>query len=295
MTSAASSLAAQPIQRRRPRTGRVVRALAVNVIALVLGVVFALPFYWLILSSLKTTAQIFKIPPVWWPNPILWSNYLRVFTESPFGLYTLNTLTIAVPATIGTLISCTMAAYGFSRIEWKGRDLLFGISLSVLMVPFVVTVVPQFILFRTLGWIGTYYPLIVPSFFGGAYNIFLLRQFFRTIPPELSDACRVDGASELGIFTQIILPLSRPALAVVALFSFIGNWGDFLGPLIYVTDKDRYTITLGIYNYLSDRIHNTDWGIMMAASTLTLLPIVVIFFFAQRTFIEGIKLTGLKG
>jgi multiple sugar transport system permease protein len=277
--------------RLRPALGTVV----INVIALTLGALFALPFYWLLLSSLKTTAQMFKMPPVWVPDPIVWSNYPRVFTESPFAQYTLNTLSIAVPVTVGTLLSCTMAAYGFSRLDWRGRDMLFSVSLGVLMIPYIVTMVPTFILFRALGWIGTYNPLVVPAFFGNAYFIFLLRQFFRTIPLDLSDAARVDGASELDIFLRVVVPLARPALAVVALFSFIQAWGDFLQPLIYISDFDRYTITLGLFRYLSDRIHNTDWGIMMAASTLTLLPIVVIFFFAQRTFIEGIKFTGLKG
>jgi len=254
-----------------------------------------LPFYWLLSSSLKTTAQIFQMPPVWWPNPILWTNYIRVFTESPFAHYALNTLVIAAPVTIGTLISGAMVAYGFSRIEWKGRDLLFGITLSTLMIPFTVTMVPMFIIFRKLRWIGSYKPLIVPAFFGSPYFIFMLRQFFRTIPPELSDAARVDGASELRIFLRIVLPLTKPALAVVALFSFIGVWGDFLAPLIYIDDMKKYTIALGLFRFLGDRAHETDWGILMAASTFTLLPIVLIFFLAQRTFIEGIKLTGMKG
>jgi multiple sugar transport system permease protein len=291
MTPAWPTVRPRAAARLRPALGTVV----INGIALALGALFALPFYWLLSSSLKTTAQMFKMPPVWVPDPIVWSNYPRVFTESPFAQYTLNTLSIAVPVTVGTLLSCTMAAYGFSRLDWRGRDILFSVSLGVLMIPYIVTMVPTFILFRALGWIGTYNPLIVPAFFGNAYFIFLLRQFFRTIPLDLSDAARVDGASELDIFLRVVLPLARPALAVVALFSFIQAWGDFLQPLIYVSDFDRYTITLGLFRYLSDRVHNTDWGIMMAASTLTLLPIVVIFFFAQRTFIEGIKFTGMKG
>jgi len=267
----------------------------INLAALALGMLFALPFYWLLSSSLKTTQQIFQLPPVWWPDPIVWSNYLRVFTESPFAKYTLNTLTIAVPVTIGHLISCSMAAYGFSRIEWKGRDILFGLTLSTLMISFTVTMIPLFLVFRTLGWLNSYRPLIVPAFFGDAYFIFMLWHFFRTIPVELSDAARVDGASELGIFFRLILPLSKPALAVVGLFSFIRVWGDFLAPLVFISNMDDYTIALGLFRFLGDRAHETDWGIIMAASTLTLLPIVIIFFFAQRTFIEGIKLTGVKG
>ena len=270
-------------------------AIVLNTLMLGLGALFALPFYWLVTSAMKTTQQIFEMPPTWWPNPIVWSNFPRVFTESPFGGYTINTLTIALPVTIGVLISSSMVAYGFSRIEWKGRDLFFSITLTTLMVPFAVTMVPMFVVFRRLGWIGSYRPLIVPAFFGSAYYIFMLRQFFRTIPTELSDAARVDGASELGIFFRVILPLTKPALAVVALFSFITVWGDFLGPLIYIDKMDQYTIALGLYRFLGDRAHETDWGIIMAASTLTLLPIVIIFGVAQRTFIEGITLTGLKG
>jgi multiple sugar transport system permease protein len=283
------------VGRRPGRAGKLVSPIVLNLVVLGLGLLFVLPFYWLVTSALKTTQQIFQMPPVWWPSPIVWSNFPRVFTDSPFGAYTVNTLTIALPVCIGTVISCSMVAYGFSRIEWPGRDIFFGITLATLMVPFVVTMVPMFVVFRTLGWVGSYRPLIVPAFFGSAYFIFMLRQFFRTIPTELSDAARVDGASELGIFLSVVLPLSRPALAVVALFSFIGVWGDFLAPLIYIDKMEKYTIALGLYRFLGDRAHETDWGIIMAASTLTLLPIVIIFALAQRTFIEGITLTGLKG
>jgi len=268
---------------------------ALNALALTLGVVFGMPFYWLVTSALKTSQQIFAMPPVWWPNPIVWDNFPRVFTTAPFGLYTWNTIQIAVPHTIGIVFSCTMAAYGFARIQWPGREILYGITLATLMIPGVVLMVPMFIIFRQLGWYGTYKPLIVPAFFGSAYYIFMLRQFFRTIPPELSEAARIDGASELGIFARIILPLAKPALAVVALFTLIGQWGDFMGPLIYINKMEQYTIVLGLFRFMGDRAHETDWGIIMAASTLMLLPVIAIFFFAQRTFIEGIHMTGLKG
>jgi multiple sugar transport system permease protein len=299
-TSETSVAVAQPsrVLGSRVARERVKRAMGVsvlNTVGLGIGILFAVPFYWLLSSSLKTPQQIFAMPPVWWPRPIVWQNYVRVFTASPFGRYMLNTLAIAAPVTIGTVLSCSLVAYGFSCIQWPGRDLLFAITLSTLMVPSIVTMVPLFILFRHLTWTGTYKPLIVPSFFGSAYHIFLLRQFFRTIPVELSDAARVDGASELAIFMRIVLPLARPALAVVSLFSFIGTWGDFMGPLIYIDKMDRYTVALGLLSFMGDRAHETDWGMLMAASTITLLPVVVIFFLAQRTFIEGITLTGLKG
>ena len=267
----------------------------VHIAVFVLGILFALPFFWLVSSSLKTTAQIFAMPPEWWPRPFVWSNYPRVFSVAPFAQYFINTLRIALPVTLGTLVSCTMASYGMARIRWPGRELLYAVTLATLMVPGIVTMVPMFIVFRKVGWIGTYRPLIVPAFFGSGYYIFMLRQFLRTLPEELSDAARIDGASELGIFARVILPLIKPAMAVVALFTFIACWGDFMGPLIYINRMEDYTIALGLFRFMGDRAHETDWGIIMAASTLTLLPIVIIFFLAQRTFIEGVKLTGLKG
>jgi multiple sugar transport system permease protein len=269
--------------------------ITVNAIAWSIGLLFAIPFYWLISSAVKTTEQIFQMPPVWIPNPVIFNNFVRVFTETQFLIFLKNTLTIAVPVTIGTVLSCAMVGYGFSRIDWKGRDFFFSLTLATLMLPSMVTMIPVFIIFRKLEWVGTFKPLIIPAFFATPYYIFMFRQFFRTIPLELSDSARVDGASELDIFFRIYIPLIRPAMAVVALFTFIGAWGDFLGPLIYNNAQENYTITLGIYQMLGNRVTDTDWGIIMAISAITLLPIVAIFFFAQRTFIEGISLTGLKG
>jgi len=269
--------------------------ITLNAIAWLIGLLFAIPFYWLISSAVKTTKQIFQMPPVWIPNPVVLNNFVRVFTETEFLNFLKNTLIIALPVTFGTVLSCAMVGYGFSRINWKGRDIFFSLSLAMLMLPSMVTLIPVFIIFRKLEWTGTFKPLIVPAFFGTPYYIFMFRQFFRTIPIELSDSARVDGASELEIFFRIYIPLIRPAMAVVALFTFIGAWGDFLGPLIYINAQENYTITLGIYQMLGNRVTDTDWGIIMAISAITLLPIVAIFFFAQRTFIEGISLTGLKG
>ena len=268
--------------------------IAVNGIAWSIGLLFAIPFYWLISSAVKSTEQIFHMPPVWIPNPVILNNFVRVFTETQFLNFLKNTLIIAIPVTIGTVLSCAMVGYGFSRIEWKGRDFLFSVTLAMLMLPSMVTLIPVFIIFRKLEWVGTFKPLIVPAFFASPYYIFMFRQFFRTIPIELSDFARVDGASELNIFFRIYIPLIKPAMAVVALFTFIAAWGDFLGPLIYINAQENYTITLGIYQMLGNRVTDTDWGIIMSISAITLLPIVAIFFFAQRTFIEGISLTGLK-
>ena len=211
-----------------------------------------------------------------------------------FVVYVYNTLVVAVLGMIGVVFSSALVAYGFSRIRWRGRDTCFLITLSTMMIPFAVTMIPLYGIFRALGWIGTLKPLWVPAFFGGAFNIFLLRQFFLTIPQDLSDAARIDGCSEFGIFWRIILPLSKPALAVVALFHFMWAWRDFMAPLIYLTKKETYTLSLGLHFYQSQH-GGSEWHYLMAASTLMILPVIVLFFFTQRTFIQGISTTGMKG
>ena len=243
-----------------------------------------------------------KIQPAWWnyKGAIRYTGY---YTFSLFGreirvpmflVYLSNTLIVAVLGVIGVTLSSSLAAYGFARVPWRGRETLFLVALSTMMVPFAVTMVPLYGVFRALGWIGTLRPLWVPAFFGSAFNIFLLRQFFRTIPQDLSDAARIDGCSEFGIFWRIMLPLSKPALAVVALFHFMWAWNDFMGPLIYLTKQDTYTLSLGLQFYQSQH-GGSEWHYLMAASTLMILPIVVLFFFTQRTFIQGISTTGMKG
>jgi multiple sugar transport system permease protein len=208
--------------------------------------------------------------------------------------YLSNTLLVAVLAVLGTVLSSALVAYGLSRIKWKGRDTLFTITLSTMMVPFPVLMIPLYALFRNLGWIGTLLPLWVPAYFGSAFNIFLLRQFFLTIPQELSEAACIDGCSEFGIFWRIVLPLSRPALAVVALFTFLFSWNDFLGPLIFLNEPDTFTMALGLQQYQSQS-GGSEWHLLMGASVLLILPIIVLFFLAQRTFIQGIATTGIKG
>jgi len=211
-----------------------------------------------------------------------------------FLTYLSNTLLVAVLGVIGTVISSALVAYGLSRIQWKGREALFGVTLSTMMVPFPVLMIPLYAVFRWLGWIGSLKPLFVPAFFGGAFNIFLLRQFFLTIPTELSEAARIDGCSEFAIFWRIILPLARPALSVVALFHFLFVWNDFLGPLIFLTRPETYTMGLGLQQYQSQN-GGSEHHLLMAASALLVLPIIVLFFFAQRTFIQGISTTGMGG
>jgi len=252
-----------------------------------------LPFLWMLSTSLKPDTQFYSYPPVWIPNPLQWSNYPDAVTYISFFLYLRNTLTIAVLATIGSLISCSLVAYSLARIPWPGRNFLFVFTVATLMLPFQVTLIPLFVVYSRLGWVNSFLPLIVPHWFGSALYIFLLRQFFMTIPMELSEAARIDGAGELRIYWQVILPLAKAALATVAIFEFIARWRDYLGPLIYLSNQKLYTLSLGIYEYRSQ--YGAEWGLLMAASVLITLPIILLFFFLQKTFVQGIALTGIKG
>lgn len=260
---------------------------------IVLGTIFFIPFVWLVSTSLKPDAQILMMPPKWIPKPVQWSNYTKGLTFVPFFLYLKNTLIICIGSVIGVLISCPLVAYGLSIIPWRGRDVLFIIILSTMMLPYQVLMVPLFTIFTWLGWINTFRPLIVPSFLGNAFFIFLLRQFFLTIPKDLIDAAKIDGCSEFQTYRRIVLPLSKPVLATVALFTFMGSWNDYLGPLIYLTDGAKYTISLGLAMFSSQ--YGSYWGMLMAVSTVVTVPIIILFFFTQRTFIQGITLTGIKG
>lgn len=279
-----------PQSRARQRR---IRTFAVYATLTVVGMLFILPFIWMVSTSVKPNNQIFVYPPKWIPDIILWSNYSKAMTSVPFFLYFRNTVFISGMTILGTLVSCSLVAYGFSRVRWIGRDKVFLVVLATMMLPSATTLVPLYIIFRKLGWMGTFNPLIVPPFFGTAFFIFLLRQFFMSIPMELSDAARIDGASELGILWRIILPLSKPALASVTLFSFLWSWSDFFGPLIFLTDEHLYTISLGLLQFQSR--YDTAWGQVMAASTVFTLPVLLLFFLAQKQFIEGVTLTGIKG
>ena len=276
----------------RHRREQVVRTGAFVICALV-GFTYLFPFYWMLVTALKTDQQIFQWPPLLWPTTPQWGNFLQATRYIPFWLYMKNTLVICLLSIIGTLTSCTLIAYGFARIRWPGREVVFIIYLSTLMLPGQVTMIPLYVIFRKLGWVGTILPLVVPTFFGNTFFVFLLRQFFKTIPTELTDAARIDGASELGILWHIMLPLIKPALMTVALFTFLGAYRDFLGPLIYLTDQSQWTISLGLQ--LFKNMYGAQWQLMMATSALTMLPVMVLFFLTQRTFVEGITLTGIKG
>ena len=290
---------ASAVARRSKQTAQVKRVVGTAFAHLVLTVVsigFALPFVWMISSSLKTQAQAFIFPPRWIPRPMLWSNYAELLGVWQFGVYIRNSLTIAVPSLIGAVLSCSLAAYAFARLRGYGRNVLFAMVLVTMMLPYPVTMIPLFLLFKQLGWVNTYLPMIVPSFFAfGGFYIFLLRQFFLGISPELSDAAKIDGCGQFGIYWRIIMPLAKPALATVALFDFMGNWNDLLGPLIYINSMSKYTLALGLAGLRAVRSSMTPWHLLMAGSIVVALPPMILFFTAQKLFIQGIVVTGIKG
>ena len=263
--------------------------------ALAVGmVVVILPFLWMVSTSLKTPADIFKIPTVWIPNPIVWANYPNAMTILPFGRFILNTAKITGLAVVGATLSGSLAAFAFARLRWRGRNFMFVLVLSTLMLPFQVIMIPQFILFRELEWLDTYLPLVVPAFFGGsAFNIFLLRQYFMTISPELDDAAIIDGCSRFGVYWRIILPLSKAALMTVVIFIVQNRWQSFLVPLIYLFDQKKYTLALGLRLFQDQ--YTTEWELMMAAATVSMIPVLLVFYYGQRYFIQGVVFTGVKG
>jgi multiple sugar transport system permease protein len=255
---------------------------------------FAAPFLWTVSTALKTNQEVFAVPPRWVPNPPQWGNFQRAWTELPFPTFVLNTLFVTVVSTFGQVLSASLVAYGFARFKFRGRTALFYLLLSTMMLPSQVTMIPVFLLWRSLGLIDTFVPLIAPAFFGGgAFTIFLLRQFFLTVPRELDEAAMLDGATPFGIWRSILLPLSRPALITVTLFSFIAHWDDFMGPLIYLNSMERYTVAIGLRMFQD--MFGTQLELLMAASLIHIIPTVILFFVAQRYFVKGIAMTGLKG
>lgn len=265
------------------------------VLALLWGVaiLFLIPLLWMLSSSLKPTYQIFETPPSWIPNPPRWENYTEALTTLPFALYIRNTAAITLLTIVGHLISCTLIAYAFARLHAPGRDALFVVMLATMMLPYPVTMTPLYVIFNRLGWINTILPLTAPAFFGSAFYIFLMRQFFMSIPRDFEDAARIDGANTLQIIGRIMAPMAMPALATVTIFTFQATWNDFLAPLIYLQRPELYTVTLGLQFFRST--YTTNWAYLMAASLVTTLPVIAVFFAAQRYFIEGITLTGVKG
>ncbi len=280
-------------KRSAKRSDRVWNSLTL-VVLIFMAVIMLLPFAWLVSSSLKGQIQIFQYPPVWIPDPIHWDNYTNALTVKPFGLYIINTLKIVALNVIAVVFTSSFCAYGFARIKFWGRDFWFGVVLATLFLPYAILIVPQFIIFSRLGWVDTILPLTVPIFFGGgAFNIFLLRQFFRSIPEELADAARIDGCTEFGIYWRIMMPLAKPALITVAIFTFLNSWNDLLGPVIYLRSPNNFTVAVGLASFRSSL--SNSWDLQLAASTAMIVPVLILFFFAQRYFIKGVVMSGLKG
>ncbi len=253
--------------------------------------IMVVPFLWMISSSLKTTNEMYMFPPKWIPSNIMWENYVYMFQSAPWGIYSLNSVKVTVLVVIGHIIVSAMGAYAFARLKFPGRNILFFLILATMMIPYHVTMIPTFKLLRYLGWLNTHWALIVPPLFG-AFGLFLLRQFFLSIPKELEEAARIDGASYPRIFFSVILPISLPSLTTLAIFTFMNQWNDFLAPLIYINDDYLKTLPLGLATFQGT--YTTQWNYLMAGAFIVLLPIIIIYIFAQRYFIEGVMMSGLK-
>ncbi len=267
----------------------------VHAIILTLSLILMIPFAWMISTALKPIEQVFEFPPSIVPRPVLVENFWIGWTRVDMTRYLLNTLYIAAVAIIGVTASSALVAYGFARLRAPGKEVLFLLVLSTMMLPQQVTLIPNFLLFKRLGWLNTYAPLLVPAFTGVPYFIFLLRQFYMTVPTELDDAARIDGCSRMGILWRILLPLSKPVLATVAIFVFFNRWNSFLWPLIYLSSPDKYTLAVGLSFFHSQQSGLTYWNHLMAVTVLVAIPPLVVFFVAQRYFVQGIALTGIKG
>jgi multiple sugar transport system permease protein len=275
------------------------RRLVVYSLLIVLAALFLVPFYWMVNTALKPPAQIFSIPPTWIPNPIRWANFAEAMVTGyestpPVYRYALNTSIITLNGVIATVLSSAMVAYAFARLEFPGKNVLFLAILSTLMIPFAVVMVPQFIIWRNLNWLDTLWPLMIPHWFASAWNIFLLRQFFLSIPREYDEAALIDGASRWTIFWQVILPLSTPALAAVGVFAFVFFWNDFLGPLIILSTPKNFTLTIFLANFSIAYGRTTQWNLYMAAALIIILPCLILFFFSQNAFLKGITITDFK-
>ena len=251
------------------------------------------PLAWMLSTALKSNEQLYQIPSPWIPDPVMWENFAKAVNTFPFWLFFRNSLITSVIPVIGVLFSSTLCGYAFARIEWPGRDIMFMIVLATMMLPFYITFIPTYVIWARFGLTNTFLPLVVPSFFGGAWNIFLIRQFFRSIPKDLSDAATIDGCSHFETLWRIMVPLAKPALATIGVFTFMNHWNDLFAPVIYLSRKELYTLQIGLTYFMSE--HRTDWQLLMAASLLVLLPSIVIFFLGQKYFVQGITLTGIKG
>ena len=284
---------ARRAQRDR-RMSRLQTQVVPRVILIVMCLIFILPFYWMLALGLKSNSELSIYPPTLWPHDPQWGNFKKATEVFPFWTFARNTLTITVLTIIGALISNPIIAYGFSRIEWPGRDKVFVIVLATVFMPFPVIIVALFDIFSKLGWVNTFLPLVVPVFFGSAFWIFLMRQFMMQIPMDLSDAARMDGANEFQIFWQIVMPQCIPALGVIAIFAGMQAWNDFLGPLLYLIDESKYTLSIGLTFFQSTNSYDVKFNLLMAASTLVVLPVIVLFLLFQKAFIGGITVGSIK-
>jgi multiple sugar transport system permease protein len=271
----------------------VLKRMAIYAAVLVGASLTLVPFLWMVSTSLKTREQLYRFPPEWIPNPINLESYRVLFNPLPFSTFFLNSTQVAVLATVGTLLSCSLAAYAFARLRFPGREVIFALLLATMMIPSQVLLLPLFILYKNINWLNTLYPLWVPSFLGSAFGTFLLRQFFLSLPSELTDAAKIDGCSHFGIYWRIILPLAGPGLATLGIFTFMGSWNSFLVPLIVISHNNLKTVPLGLAALQGS--NEIRLNAVMAASTLSILPILIVFFFAQKYFVQGVVLTGIKG
>jgi multiple sugar transport system permease protein len=289
-----ASRAALPVMSRRrgPRS----RTTWISIALLALGaVVIMVPFYWMISTSLKAQGNLYLYPPQWIPNPARWNNFKEVWDTVPFFTFAKNTAVIVTLVMIGTLLSCSFSAYGFARLRAPGRDVIFMLVLATMMLPSAVTLVPTYIAFNKLGWINSILPLVVPSFFGAPFYIFLLRQFYLTIPKDVEESGRIDGANAFRIWWDLMLPLTKPALATVAVFTFFATYNDFFGPLIYLNDQSKQTIAVGLSYFTGSRNVGPQMHLLMAMTLLATIPTLIVFLFAQRYFVQSIVTTGIKG
>lgn len=296
MTAQAERLGGRGVHLANPRrtAPKLARRTLLYATLVALSLIFTLPLLWMVTTSLKEQGQVFQVPPVWVPNPIRWDNYAEATRRAPLWTWLTNTAIITVLATAGNVVTASMVGFGFARLRFPGRGILFVLLLSTMMLPPVVTIVPRFILFRTFGWNDSFYPLIVPAFFGtNAFNIFLVRQYYLTIPLDLDEAARIDGASSWRVWLDILVPLSAPVLIAVAIFSFVHYWNDFLDPLVFLHSEPVKTLSLGLRAFINP--NDASWHITMAASMWLIVPMIVIFFVGQRHFIQGAAMSGITG
>jgi len=276
---------------RSQKRMKLIREIILYTVLTLFSIIFLIPLFWMISTSLKQEAQVMVVPIQWFPKPPQWRNYIDAVKAFPFFRYFWNTSFLAILNVVGTLFSASLVAYSFSKLRWKGRNQLFYITIATMFIPSQVLIIPTYLLFSKLGWVNTYLPLVVPAFCGGgAFNIFLLRQFFVSIPDELLEAARIDGASEFRIYSQIMLPLSKPVLFTVSIFTLLFSWNDFFGPLLYLHDPEKWTLAVGLRSFQQQ--YTNTWSLLMAASTLTALPLIIMYFVFQKNITSGFALSG---